>query len=141
MVYGDVALDEVQGGTIISTEQIFAFLARELRPDRLVLVGAVDGVHDGDPLRNASAKPIPEITEANWEAVQATLGGSYATDVTGGMRTKVEATVELVRDLPGLTGHIISGERPGTLERLLLDPTTATGGTLVHWQGTVPTGT
>ena len=44
LVYGDVAVDEVRGGTIISTEEIFAWLARRLKPDRIVLAGAVPGV-------------------------------------------------------------------------------------------------
>jgi isopentenyl phosphate kinase len=141
MVYGDVALDEVQGGTIISTEQIFAYLACRFRPGQLVLVGAVDGVYDEDPLRNPFARRIPEISRDNWEEVRAKLGGSHATDVTGGMQTKVEEVVHLARELPGLTGHIISGERPGALEGVLLDPTTAVGGTVVHWQGDAATGT
>jgi isopentenyl phosphate kinase len=141
LIYGDVALDEAQGGTIISTEQIFAYLARILRPGQIVLVGAVDGVYDGDPLRDPSVRLIPEITERNWEEIRATLGGSHATDVTGGMQAKVEAMVDLVRDLPGLTGHVISGERPGALEGVLLDPASAVGGTVIRWQGVASTGT
>jgi isopentenyl phosphate kinase len=133
LIYGDVALDELQGGTIVSTEQIFVYLARRFRPDRLVLVSAVDGVFDGDPLRDPSARHIPEITETNWAGVRAALGGSHATDVTGGMRTKVEDVVNLVRELPGLTGHLISGERQGALESVLLDPAMPAGGTVIRW--------
>jgi isopentenyl phosphate kinase len=141
MVYGDVALDEVQGGTIISTEQIFAYLARRFLPDRLVFVGAVDGVFDGDPLRDPSVKPIPEITEANWQEVRTALRGSHATDVTGGMQTKIEEVVNLVRELPGLTAYLISGERQGALESILLDPATSRGGTVIRWQGGAAPGT
>ncbi|MGD2205194.1 MAG: isopentenyl phosphate kinase [Anaerolineae bacterium] len=133
LVYGDVALDEVQGGTIISTEQVFVYLARRLHPARLVLVGAVDGVFEGDPLSDPSVRPVPEISAANWESVRAALGGSHATDVTGGMLAKVEAMVRLVRELPELTVHLISGERPGALEAALRCPTEAVGGTLVRW--------
>ena len=132
LLYGDVALDEVQGGTIISTEQIFAWLARQLRPAQIVLVGVVDGVYDRDPLRDPSARPVPEISAANWEAVRGKLGGSHATDVTGGMQTKVAEMVSLVRGLPGLTVHLISGERHGALEAVLLDPTRASGGTAIR---------
>jgi len=134
LVYGDVALDAVQGGTIVSTEQIFAYLARRLRPDRLVLVGTVDGVFEGDPLRDPAACPVPEITAANWFGVRAALGGSYATDVTGGMRTKVEEMVALAQDLPGLVVHLISGERPGALEATLQRPTKFSGGTVIRWE-------
>jgi len=134
LLYGDVALDAMQGGTIISTEQIFAFLARQLRPARLVLVGVVDGVFERDPLRDPSARPVPEISAANWEEVRAALGGSHATDVTGGMLAKVEEMVSLVRELPGLTVHLISGERVGALEAVLLQPAEVVGGTVIRWE-------
>ena len=39
IVYGDVALDAVRGGTIVSTEEIFDRLADELKPARIVLAG------------------------------------------------------------------------------------------------------
>lgn len=132
LLYGDVALDEVQGGTIISTEQIFARLARQLQPAQIVLVGAVDGVFDRDPMREPTARPVAEISAANWEKVQDTLGGSHATDVTGGMRAKVTEMVRLVQRLPGLRVHLISGERHGALESVMLDPEQASGGTVIQ---------
>jgi isopentenyl phosphate kinase len=132
LIHGDVALDELQGGTIISTEQIFAYLARRLHPARLVLVGVVDGVYERDPLRDPTARRIPEISAENWTSVRAALGGSHATDVTGGMLAKVEGMVNLVRQLPGLTVHLVSGERPGALQGVLLDPATVVGGTVIR---------
>jgi isopentenyl phosphate kinase len=132
LVYGDVALDEVQGGTIISTEQIFAYLARRLCPSRMILVGAVDGVFEGDPLRDPVTQLIPEISAANWQTVRAALGGSHATDVTGGMLAKVEEMVELACELPHLMVHIISGERGGALERALLQSAGAEEGTVIR---------
>jgi isopentenyl phosphate kinase len=134
LVYGDVALDEVQGGTIISTEQIFAYLARRFHPARLILVGVVDGVFRGDPLRDPDAPLIPEISAQNWPGVRAALGGSHATDVTGGMLSKVEQMLSLVRELPELVVYLISGERAGALEAALLQLTGAVGGTLIRWQ-------
>jgi len=133
MLHGDVALDQVQGGTIISTEQILSYLAHRLCPARLILVGAVDGVYEADPLDEPSAKPVREISAANWAAVREMLGGSHATDVTGGMLAKVEEMVGLVRDLPQLTVHIVSGEQSGMLQTMLLSPDEATGGTLIRW--------
>jgi isopentenyl phosphate kinase len=134
LVYGDVALDEVQGGTIISTEQIFVNLARRFRPVRLILVGAVDGVFRGDPMRDPAVPLIPEISARNWPEVQAALGGSHATDVTGGMLSKVERMLGLVRELPELVVHLISGERAGALEALLRDPIGTEAGTVIRWQ-------
>jgi isopentenyl phosphate kinase len=133
LVYGDVALDEVQGGTIIATEQVFSYLARKLHPRDLILVGEVDGVLDRDPLLDPSARPVPEISAANWAAVREVLGGSHATDVTGGMLAKVEEMVELVRELAGLTVRIISGERAGALESALHGTAETAGGTVIRW--------
>jgi isopentenyl phosphate kinase len=99
----------------------------------MILVGAVDSVYEADPLDEPTAKPIPEISKANWLTVRDMLGGSHATDVTGGMLAKVEGMVNLVRDLPGLTVHIISGEQRGMLEAMLLSPEETAGGTLIHW--------
>jgi isopentenyl phosphate kinase len=132
LVYGDVALDEVRGGTIISTEQIFAYLARRLHPRCLIMVGQVDGVFDSDPIRHPAARLIPEIAGHNWAQVQASLSGSHAADVTGGMLAKVEEMAALVRELPGLTVHLFSGLRPGALESALCHPSAANGGTVIH---------
>lgn len=133
LVFGDVALDELQGGTIVSTEQIFAYLAHRLYPKRVILVGAVDGVFEADPLREPLAKRVPEITTANWDRVRSLLGGSHATDVTGGMLSKVDEMVALVRRIPGLEAHILSGERRGALETALKGPAEVAGGTRIYW--------
>jgi isopentenyl phosphate kinase len=133
LLYGDVALDEVQGSTIVSTEQIFAYLARQLRPVRILLIGQVDGVFAADPLREPEARPVPEISSANWGRIKSALSGSHATDVTGGMLAKVEMMVDLARELPELTIHILSGESAGALEAALLSTPESCPGTRVRW--------
>lgn len=132
LVYGDVALDESRGGTIISTEQIFAFLARKLRPARLILVSAVDGVFEGDPLEEDGGRRIPEISPDNWSALRAKVGGSHAPDVTGGMLSKVEEMLNLVVAMPDLTVHILSGHRPGALEDAIKVAPGADSGTRIR---------
>jgi isopentenyl phosphate kinase len=134
LVYGDVALDRTLGGTIVSTEQVLAYLAQKLHPQRMILVSDVDGVFAGDPRLNPSAERVPEINRENWRAVQALLSGSRATDVTGGMRTKVEEMVLLAQQLPGLTVQILSAEHPGTLARALSAPHDQEAGTVIHWE-------
>jgi isopentenyl phosphate kinase len=133
LVYGDVALDSVQGGTIISTEQIFGYLAHRFQPSRMLLAGVVEGVFDADPLREPSASLVPEITPGNWASVRQMLGGSHGSDVTGGMVTKVEEMVALAQELPGLTIQILSGERPEALYQALLEPERPGSGTRIQW--------
>jgi isopentenyl phosphate kinase len=121
LIHGDVALDEEQGCTIVSTEQVFAYLARRMRPARLIMVGEVDGVYTDDPLANPGASRIPRITPAALDDLQARLGGSHGVDVTGGMLAKVRLMVDLVAKGHVQRVHLISGRRAGALERALLD--------------------
>ena len=120
LVYGDVAFDEIWGCTIISTEQIFACLARELKPSRIILASIVEGVYDSDPLQNPQARLFQEIGPGNIAQVERTLSGSHGVDVTGGMLTKVREMYALVRSQPSLSVHLISGQREGLIERALL---------------------
>ncbi|MDY7040894.1 MAG: isopentenyl phosphate kinase [Chloroflexota bacterium] len=120
LVYGDVALDEVRGCTIISTEQIFARLANRLQPQRIILGGIVDGVFDRDPLRDPAARPIAEITPATFPAVERQLAGSHGVDVTGGMLSKVREMLAVVERHPELEVQLISGQEPGRVARALL---------------------
>jgi len=115
LVYGDVALDEVRGGTIVSTEDIFLYLAGELRPARILLLGEVDGVLD------SGGVVIPYITPSDLPALREMLAGSAGVDVTGGMADKVARMVELVQRYPEACVHILSGTEPGLLTRMLLD--------------------
>lgn len=109
LVYGDVALDDVRGGTIASTEEIFEWLAAHLYPQRLILAGEVDGIYTADPQLDPTATRIAEVTPATLQAIQAGLGGSYGVDVTGGMAAKVAQAVGMVTAHPGLDVLICSG--------------------------------
>jgi isopentenyl phosphate kinase len=127
VVYGDVAFDSTQGSSIMSTENLFAFLALHtpLKPDRIVLVGETT-VYTADPYITPDARPIPLITAANIGQVLPQAAGSRAVDVTGGMRSKIALMWELVQALPGLEIHLISAA-PGLLTRVLLGQATDEG--------------
>lgn len=108
VVYGDVALDDVRGGTIASTEEIFTFLAPRLAPDRIILASAVDGVYTSDPARDSAAERIPWLSPEQ-ALTQIGDGAALGYDVTGGMATKVRSMAALVRQMPELRVHLISG--------------------------------
>lgn len=116
VVYGDVVFDQTLGGTIFSTEDIFTHLAQQLRPQRILLAGVDEGVWADFP---TCKRMIPEITPENWNEVAPSLGGSAATDVTGGMFSKVQEMLALVEEFPGLVVQIFSGNQPGNLAAAL----------------------
>jgi isopentenyl phosphate kinase len=126
VVYGDVVFDRVRGGTIFSTEDLFEHLALRLRPDRILLAGLEAGVWGDYP---RCIQLLSEITPENLEQVAPALGGSTATDVTGGMASKVRQSLALVQAIPGLQVRIFSGETPGVLSQALAGEPV---GTLIH---------
>lgn len=126
VIYGDVVFDTILGGTILSTEDLFTYLARQLRPHRILLAGIEAGVWDDYP---ACTRLIQEITPANYPAIQKALGGSTAADVTGGMASKVHLNLELVSEIPELEILIFSGDQPGHVSHVLQG---AQAGTCIH---------
>jgi isopentenyl phosphate kinase len=129
LVQGDVALDTVRGGTIVSTEDVFVYLASEFRPARILLAGEVDGVYAKASLRG---QVIDLITPANVDRYAAALGGSHGTDVTGGMIDKVDQMLKLVTQQPSIAVTIFSGAQPRNVERLLIEPARSIGTTIKH---------
>jgi isopentenyl phosphate kinase len=115
VIYGDVIFDEIRGGTILSTEDLFGFLARELRPQKILLAGLEGGVWADFPDRKIK---VEKITPTSFGMVSAGVGKSNGADVTGGMETKVKQMLDLVQQVPGLTAQIFSGEEPGNVERV-----------------------
>ncbi|MBC7876863.1 MAG: isopentenyl phosphate kinase family protein [Anaerolineales bacterium] len=116
VVHGDVAFDESLGGTILSTEDVFAFLAEQFSPTRILLAGMEAGVWEDFPART---KLVSEIQFADYEKMRAGIGSSASTDVTGGMKAKVEEMLSLIQKNKGLTVQIFSAEENGFLTRAL----------------------
>jgi len=116
VVHGDVAFDEALGGTILSTEDVFAFLATQFPPTRILLAGIEAGVWEDFPART---KLVKQIQLSDYEKMRAGIGGSASTDVTGGMKAKVEEMFGLIQKNKGLTVQIFSAEESGYLTRAL----------------------
>lgn len=114
LIYGDVAMDAVRGGTIISTESVIGYIARRMPSRRVLLLGEVDGVYDRD------GTVIPGITPDNLDSYRDTLGGSGGTDVTGGMLSKVLDMIDLAAGTGGMQVQVMSGLKPGLLQSTLL---------------------
>lgn len=116
LVMGDVAVDEIRGGTIISTEDVFRYLAEQLQPEQILLAGIERGVLAQWP----DGEVIPLINSGNIQAVRPVLRGSHAADVTGGMESKVLDMLALAQSRPGLAIRIFPGTRPGMVQQMLL---------------------
>jgi len=131
VVYGDVALDEAIGCTIISTEQVFSYLAGVFNPQHILLAGEVAGVYQTDPHLDANAALLPELTFAEFQHLAGGIGGAGSVDVTGGMASKVQLMFGLLSSGLAGTVTIMGAMEAGTLERALLDPANAAG-TMLH---------
>ncbi|WP_276257446.1 isopentenyl phosphate kinase [Haloglomus litoreum] len=111
VLHGDVVATAGEGVTVVSGDELVTELATGLDADRVGLCSDVPGVLDteGEVVDRVTA--IDEVADA--------LGGSDATDVTGGMAAKVRTLLDLdapasVFDLDGLDAFL-TGESPGTL--------------------------
>ena len=123
VVFGDVALDSVRGGTIVSTEEIFDWLADRLHPTRMILAGEVDGIFSADPQLNPDAQRIETITPEQIATLENALGASHGTDVTGGMAAKVNEAFRMIQRSSGELDVVICGGLAADhLYRILVDP-------------------
>lgn len=116
VVQGDVALDEALGGTILSTEDVFTFLIEKFNCSKILLAGIEAGVWEDFPART---KLVKQIQVSTYEKMRSGIGGSASTDVTGGMKAKVEEMLALIQKNENLTAQIFSAEESGFLTRAL----------------------
>lgn len=116
VIFGDTVFDEIRGGTILSTEDLFLHLSRALHPERILLAGLEAAVWEDFPART---QIIETITPESFQEIKKGVGKSAAADVTGGMESKVRQMLELVEDNPDLQIQIFSGAEPGNIVRAL----------------------
>jgi isopentenyl phosphate kinase len=116
VVYGDVVFDDKQGGTILSTEELFIHLAATLRPRRILLAGQDPGVWQDFP---ACKRLYENLKPADLVGLRDKIERSAAPDVTGGMGEKVDLMLDLISTTPDLEALIFSGNEPGQIQRAL----------------------
>ena len=116
VVHGDVVFDEIRGGTILSTEDLFMHLAREMHPQRILLVGLEGGIYADFPARKHR---VESVTPKSYAEIRKSIGASASTDVTGGMSSKVQQMLSLVEELPDISVQLFSGMEDRNLERVI----------------------
>jgi isopentenyl phosphate kinase len=124
VLYGDAVLDEKMGFTILSGDQLVAYLAVKMKAEKIIMGVDTDGIYEADPKVDPTAKPYLRLNLEQLKKVQAKIGKAQTTDITGGMAGKVaelipavEAGVKVqiinatrnLRVLRGLTGEKIEG--------------------------------
>ena len=90
VLHGDTTLDEKIGFTIVSGDQIAAYLSMKLNAARLIFVLDVDGLYTTDPRKFPKAKLIEEIDVQTLKKMVNTFRGRRGVDVTGGIAEKVK---------------------------------------------------
>ncbi len=104
-----VVTDEIRFG---DNDNLSAMIALLLDADMLINLTDIDGLYDGDPRKNPSAKRldiVPKITPG----IEASSKGSPGAVGTGGMRTKIEAAKKSTAS--GVPMVIACGSQPGVL--------------------------
>lgn len=117
VLYGDCVPDLEKGMTILSGDQLAAFLAKELGAEKVILGADVDGVFTGNPKKCEDAKLIPEITPERWNEISSSVDFPKSEDVTGGMRNKVEALLKLAEK--GIESRIVNAKKPDILKKAI----------------------
>ncbi|MFH1450703.1 MAG: isopentenyl phosphate kinase [archaeon] len=112
VIPGDVCMDSRQVFSIASTEMLFTFLAKKLKPAKIIIGTDVDGVLD------ENNETIPEINSSNLSSVLKKISSSAVPDVTGGMRHKIEELSKI-----GAQIQIINLKKKGILKKAILGGT------------------
>ena len=112
---GVPAYDRVQVCSILSGDQIAGFLYRRLGAERILHGTDVRGVYTSDPSQDPKAGFLPELNLGSEAGLPDGIAGSSATDVTGGMRAKLDGM-----RTAGANGQVFDATRKGNVCRALL---------------------
>lgn len=116
-LYGDAVFDSDLGFTILSGDQLAAFLAIQLSASQIILGIDVDGLYTSDPKSDSSARLIRHITLQELRNMQHEIEEAKVTDVTRGMLGKIlELMPAVERGIPAL---IVNAAKPNNIYEAL----------------------
>jgi len=108
---GDIVSDVSAGFSIVSGDQLAAYLAIALKARMLIFATDVDGIFDADPKTKQSAHLIKEIPVSSIRRISTDMGRTI-TDVTGGMKNKLEeAAAAAFNGIPVFFVNLLKGNR------------------------------
>ncbi|MBM3137543.1 MAG: isopentenyl phosphate kinase family protein [Chloroflexi bacterium] len=112
IVFGDTVFDREFGGVIYSTEDLFLYLAEQLKPEQILLAGKEKGIWADFPM---NGELISELSSQNFSDFRSSINASQSVDVTGGMLKKVQIMFQIKVLISGCQIHIFSGEDPDAI--------------------------
>jgi isopentenyl phosphate kinase len=118
VLYGDAIFDEKLGFTVLSGDQLVAYLAQKFGAGKIVIGVDTDGLYDADPKIEKNAKLYTHLTLGDLEKVKSKLGGSTASDVTGGMLGKISELVPAVAQ--GIPVAMVNAAKPNRVYKALM---------------------
>ena len=109
-----VCIEEIESEHQVfgGNDTLSAVVAVLVSADLLVLLSDIDGLFDGDPRKNPSARLIPVVEKID-ERIVALAGGAGTDFGTGGMATKL--TAASIANENGIDMVITNGENPQSL--------------------------
>jgi len=110
VLYGDAVLDFDRGFTILSGDQLTAYLATRLHANRIIIGFDEDGLHTKDPKEDSSSPLIKHITVEELKKMTKRIEKPKATDVTGGMLGKIIELIPAIEN--GIPALIVNATKP-----------------------------
>lgn len=130
LLSGDVVIDQKMGFSIISGDQIAAFLAKTLGANKVIFVSDVDGVFDKDPQIAKDARVINEINTLNYQDILKKIRVRNKGDVTGEMKGKI---LSIKEHLSGIKVLIVNGQKPSNMLKSLVNDSKQGFGTVINF--------
>jgi len=117
VMYGDAVFDSELGFTILSGDQLVSYIAEKFNVERIVIGVDVDGLYDGDPKIETTAKMFTHLTLAELSKLQNKFGEPTACDVTGGMFGKIAELIPAIEQ--GISVTIVNATKPNYIYKAL----------------------
>jgi len=117
VLHGDTVFDSDLGFTILSGDQLIAYLAMHLNAERIIVGIDVDGLHTADPKTDALARLVSHISLKELKSMLQHIEEAKVTDVTGGMLGKISDLLPSVeKAIPVL---IVNAVKPNNIYKAL----------------------
>jgi len=118
VLYGDAVLDADVGFTILSGDQLIAYLATCLDAERIIVGIDVDGLYTADPKTDSSARLVSHVTLRELKVMRQHIEeAKVVTDVTGGMLGKIEELIPSIEK--GAAVLIVNAAKPKNVYKAL----------------------